>query len=89
LGGAVLGSVAKGLDYLVVGADKTGGPSTKQKAADKLIAAGSPLQIVSEDEYLAMVDGTAAPAPAAADETASAADEDNSAKDGKGQMKLF
>ena len=64
-GGAVLSSVTKQLDYLVVGADKTGGPSTKQKAADKLIAAGTPLRILSEDEVLAML---AAPAPSAAAE---------------------
>ena len=97
LGGAVLGSVAKGLDFLVVGADKTGGPSTKQKAADKLIAAGAELKILSEDEYLAMVrddaslraDGSAITAvkddlPATADES-----DDSSSVADKGQMKLF
>lgn len=60
LGGAVLGAVSKGLDYLVVGADKTGGPSTKQKAADKLIAQGAALRILDEQEYLAMVEGASA-----------------------------
>lgn len=54
-GGAVLSAVSKQLDYLVVGADKTGGPSTKQKSADKLIAGGAPIQILSEDELLAML----------------------------------
>lgn len=66
LGGAVLGSVSKGLDFLVVGADKTGGPSTKQKAADKLIAQGAALRILSEDVYLAMATGEPAPTPPAA-----------------------
>jgi DNA ligase (NAD+) len=94
LGGAVLGSVAKGLDYLVVGADKTGGPSTKQKAADKLIAAGASLAILSEDEYLAMVDGSAAPAAAKDAPPDAAADEkpgdaEKTSGNDKGQMKLF
>lgn len=66
LGGAVLGSVSKGLDYLVIGADKTGPPSTKQKAAEKLIAQGAPLRILGEDEYLAMVEGAAAAASTSA-----------------------
>ncbi|MBL8739824.1 MAG: NAD-dependent DNA ligase LigA, partial [Myxococcales bacterium] len=95
LGGAVLGSVAKGLDYLVVGADKTGGPSTKQKAADKLIAAGASLKIIGEDEYLAMVESapaTAAPAAAKSDPppaTADKAEKSDKPSDDKGQMKLF
>ena len=55
VGGAVLSAVSKQLDFLVVGADKTGGPSTKQKAADKLMAAGAALTILSEDELLAML----------------------------------
>jgi DNA ligase (NAD+) len=54
-GGAVLSSVTKQLDFLVVGADKTGGPSTKQKTAEKLIAAGAPIKILGEDELMAML----------------------------------
>lgn len=54
-GAAVLSSVTKQLDYLVVGADKTGGPSTKQKTADKLIAQGAGIKILSEDELTAML----------------------------------
>ena len=54
-GAAVLSSVTKQLDYLVVGADKTGGPSTKQKTADKLIAQGAGITILSEDELNAML----------------------------------
>lgn len=56
-GGAVLSSVTKQLDFLVVGADKTGGPSTKQKSADKLIAAGAPIAVLSEDELTTMLEG--------------------------------
>lgn len=53
LGGAVHSGVTRTLDYLVVGAGK-GAPSTKQKAADKLIAAGAALRILTEDEFLAL-----------------------------------
>ncbi|MBP9114499.1 MAG: NAD-dependent DNA ligase LigA, partial [Polyangiaceae bacterium] len=54
-GGSVLSSVTKALDYLVIGADKEGGKSTKEKAADKLVAEGGKLKILSEDEFLQMV----------------------------------
>ena len=55
LGGAVLSSVSKTLDYLVIGADKTGGPSTKEKTAEKLIGQGAAIARISEDELLAML----------------------------------
>ncbi|MCC6807223.1 MAG: NAD-dependent DNA ligase LigA [Deltaproteobacteria bacterium] len=55
-GGAVLSSVTKALTYLVVGANKEGGPSTKQKAADKLISQGAPIRVLSEAELLAMLE---------------------------------
>lgn len=83
-GGAVLSSVTKQLDYLVVGADKTGGPSTKQKAADKLIAAGARIRILSEEELLAML---AAPKPA--DETPIAAAEPAAPTRKAGQVELI
>jgi DNA ligase (NAD+) len=54
-GGAVLSSVSKTLTYLVIGADKEGGPSTKEKTAAKLIAAGAPITILSEAELLQML----------------------------------
>ncbi|WP_394839086.1 NAD-dependent DNA ligase LigA [Pendulispora rubella] len=57
LGGAVLSSVTKQLTYLVVGADKSGPKSTKEKAAEKLIGQGAPLKVLSEDELLAMLEG--------------------------------
>jgi DNA ligase (NAD+) len=57
LGGAVLSSVTAGLSYLVVGADRTGPKSTKEKAADKLIAKGAPIRVIQEDELLGMLDG--------------------------------
>ncbi|WP_394827127.1 NAD-dependent DNA ligase LigA [Pendulispora albinea] len=56
LGGAVLSSVTKQLTYLVVGADKSGPKSTKEKAAEKLIGQGATLKVLSEDELLAMLE---------------------------------
>jgi DNA ligase (NAD+) len=52
LGGAVLSGVTAGLTYLVVGGDKTGPKSAKEKAAEKLIAKGAPLRLLSETELL-------------------------------------
>jgi DNA ligase (NAD+) len=59
-GGAVQSSVSRELDYLVVGADKSGPKSTKEKAGDKVIAQGAELRIISESELLAMLEGDAA-----------------------------
>jgi NAD-dependent DNA ligase len=57
MGGAALDAVNKALTYLVVGdLKKPGEKSTKEKAADKLVAAGSTLKIISETEFLSMVD---------------------------------
>jgi DNA ligase (NAD+) len=56
LGGAVLSGVTKALTYLVVGADKSGPKSTKEKAAEKVIGEGAPLKVISEDELLAMLE---------------------------------
>jgi DNA ligase (NAD+) len=64
LGGQVLSGVNKTLTYLVVGADKSGPMSTKEKAAEKAIKDGAPLKVLSEDELLAMLEG-AKPAVAA------------------------
>lgn len=55
LGGAVLSGVSKTLTYLVVGADKSGPKSTKEKAAEKVIKEGAPLKVISEEELLAML----------------------------------
>lgn len=56
LGGAVLSGVTAALTYLVVGADKTGPKSTKEKAAEKLIAKGAPIRVIAEEELLAMLE---------------------------------
>jgi DNA ligase (NAD+) len=71
LGAAVLSGVSKSLSYLVLGQEKDGGKSTKQKAAEKLASQGEPILVLSEDELLAMLEtlkgaaqATAAPAPA-------------------------
>lgn len=53
-GGRVASGVSKQLDYLVVGA--AGGAGSKLKKAQALVAAGgTPLQILSEAEFLAMI----------------------------------
>ena len=57
MGGAALDAVNKALTYLVVGdLKKPGEKSTKEKAADKLVAAGSTMKIISETDFLSMVD---------------------------------
>jgi DNA ligase (NAD+) len=53
-GGIAANSVTKTLDYLVVGAGR-GQKSSKQKKAEKLVADGSPLEIISEDDFLRMI----------------------------------
>jgi DNA ligase (NAD+) len=53
-GGSTADSVSKTLTYLVVGNDKSGPQSSKEKAAQKVIAAGAPLKVISETEFLAM-----------------------------------
>jgi len=58
LGGSVLSSVSKTLSYLVVGADKSGPMSAKEKAATKAIEEGAPLRILSESELLALIDAS-------------------------------
>jgi DNA ligase (NAD+) len=55
LGGAVLSAVSKSVSVLVLGQEKDGAKSTKQKAAEKLLAAGEPIKILSEDELLALL----------------------------------
>ncbi len=56
LGGEVPSGVSKALSYLVVGAGR-GAKSSKQKKAEELIAAGAPLTILSEEEFLSLVGG--------------------------------
>jgi DNA ligase (NAD+) len=62
LGGTAPDSVTKHTTDLVVGDDKSDGKkSTKEKAAEKLIAAGAPLAIMSESDFLALVEGCEPP----------------------------
>jgi DNA ligase (NAD+) len=63
LGGSVLSGVSKALDYLVVGADKTGPKSTKEKAAERAIKDGAKLKVISEDELLSMIETRPAAGP--------------------------
>jgi DNA ligase (NAD+) len=56
LGGDTPTGVSKTLTYLVIGGG--GGPkSSKQKKAEKLVDAGEPLKIISEQEFIALLDG--------------------------------
>jgi DNA ligase (NAD+) len=67
LGGTALDAVNKTLTFLVVGdLKKPGEKSTKEKAADKLVAAGASLKIISETDFLAMVDDARKGAPTSA-----------------------
>jgi len=56
LGGETPSGVNKALSYLVVGAGK-GAKSSKQKRAEELIAAGAPLKVLSEAEFLELSGG--------------------------------
>ena len=55
LGGKTPSGVTKDLDFLVVGVEKDGAESSKVKSARKLAAAGAPLRVITEDEFLAML----------------------------------
>lgn len=64
MGGSSLDAVNKALTYLVVGdLKKPGEKSSKEKAADKHVAAGAPLKIISETDFLAMVEAAKKAAP--------------------------
>ncbi|MFO0646228.1 MAG: NAD-dependent DNA ligase LigA [Polyangiales bacterium] len=66
LGGTALDAVNKALTYLVVGdLKKVGEKSSKEKAAEKHVAAGAPIKIISETDFLAMVEQAQKNAPAA------------------------
>jgi DNA ligase (NAD+) len=54
-GGTPLDSVGKALTFLVVGDQKTPDKSTKQKAAEKLIAQGAAIKVITESEFLKRV----------------------------------
>jgi DNA ligase (NAD+) len=57
LGGSAPDSVTKATTYLVIGDDKSDGKkSSKEKTADKLVAAGAPLKVIAESEFLKMVE---------------------------------
>lgn len=62
LGGKAPSSVTKDLDILVIGDDGSpllgsGNMSTKHKSAEKLIAKGASIQIISESDFIKMLDG--------------------------------
>lgn len=62
LGGETPSGVSKSLSVLVVGAGK-GKPSSKQKKAEKFISDGASLEIISEQEFVTMMEqAEAAPA---------------------------
>ena len=61
LGAAVLSAVSKAVTYLVLGQEKDGATSTKQKAAEKLVSQGEPITILSEAELVTMLEGLGNP----------------------------
>lgn len=63
-GGKTPSSVSRELDYLVIGDDGSpllgdGKKSTKQKTAEKLVGEGADIRIISETDFLKLVDGQA------------------------------
>jgi DNA ligase (NAD+) len=57
LGGLTPDAVTRTTSYLVVGDDKSDGKkSTKEKTADKLVAQGAPIKIISESDFLTMTE---------------------------------
>jgi DNA ligase (NAD+) len=55
LGAAVLSAVTGKTTHVVVGTEKDGAKSGKQKAADRLIALGTPIAILPEPELVALL----------------------------------
>jgi DNA ligase (NAD+) len=54
LGGDTPSGVSKSLTHLVIGAGR-GPKSSKQKKAEKLVADGAPIEILGEEEFLALL----------------------------------
>jgi len=74
-GGRAPSSVTGDLDYLVVGGGGDERESSKRKAADKLRAKGAKLRIITEAEFVAMLDEAATPPSAStSSSTSSTAD---------------
>ena len=53
-GGEVMSSVSKTTNYVVVGQSGRSAKSTKERAAEKLIAEGYPIKMITEDEFIAI-----------------------------------
>ncbi|MCX7048696.1 MAG: hypothetical protein NTX50_24815 [Candidatus Sumerlaeota bacterium] len=65
LGGETPSGVSKTLTYLVCGVEKSGGKSSKQVKAEKLIADGAALKVLDEAEFLRLLkDAESAQTPA-------------------------
>ena len=71
LGGQTPSSVTRTLTHLVVGGDRSA-PSTKQKAAEKLIADGAPIAILDEAAFNALLSSARLGPPETATATATA-----------------
>jgi DNA ligase (NAD+) len=54
-GGRVVSSVGKGLDVLVVGRSERATVSSKQRAAERMLAEGHSLRVLTEEEFLVLV----------------------------------
>ena len=53
-GGEVRGAVSKDVHFVVLGEERAGAVSSKQVAAEKLIAKGHPLQVISETDFVSL-----------------------------------
>lgn len=56
LGGETPSGVSRGLSVLVVGAGKTSSKSSKQKKAEKLNESGASIEIIGEQDFVAMME---------------------------------
>jgi NAD-dependent DNA ligase len=97
-GGVSAGSVSKDLDYLVIGDDGSflfgaGTKGEKTLAAEKLIAKGAELAIISETRFLEMVGAQAQAAPPKpkikTGPVKQVADDDGNTFDGAGKKFMF
>lgn len=99
LGAQTPSGVTKNLTHLIVGASDRAQPSTKQKAAEKLVAEGASIAILDETGFAALLAGlgvneeaaapVAAPAAAAAEEATTTATTPASTPPQKRQLTLF
>jgi NAD-dependent DNA ligase len=64
LGADTPSSVVADLTYLVIGVERDGQKSSKQKSAEKLNAKGAAIQVLDEKQFLAVLDAARRGPPA-------------------------